>query len=99
MSYSKKDEDADQAIVKVDRTAVFQEGRHSKPFHDHPRVIIYNQPVFSITRPYPLENAGYSLPRSLSYYLRGNLSLPTKLQTSSLASQSSSKTRTLPFGR
>ena len=26
MSYSKKDEDADQAIVKVDRTAVFQEG-------------------------------------------------------------------------
>ncbi|KAF6223008.1 hypothetical protein HO133_001060 [Letharia lupina] len=27
MSYSKKDEDADQAIVKVDRTAVFQEAR------------------------------------------------------------------------
>lgn len=26
MSYGKKDEDADQAIVKVDRTAVFQEG-------------------------------------------------------------------------
>lgn len=26
MNYSKKDEDADQAIVKVDRTAVFQEG-------------------------------------------------------------------------
>lgn len=26
MSYSKKDEDGDQAIVKVDRTAVFQEG-------------------------------------------------------------------------
>lgn len=26
MSYSKKDEDANQAIVKVDRTAVFQEG-------------------------------------------------------------------------
>ena len=29
MSYSKKDEDADQAIVKVDRTAVFQEGKPS----------------------------------------------------------------------
>ena len=28
MSYSKKDEDADQAIVKVDRTAVFQEGTY-----------------------------------------------------------------------
>ncbi|MCJ1456469.1 coatomer subunit gamma [Mycoblastus sanguinarius] len=27
MSYGKKDEDADQAIVKVDRTAVFQEAR------------------------------------------------------------------------
>lgn len=27
MTYSKKDEDADQAIVKVDRTAVFQEAR------------------------------------------------------------------------
>ena len=27
MSYGKKDEDADQAIVKVDRTAVFQEGK------------------------------------------------------------------------
>ena len=26
MNYSKKDEDAEQAIVKVDRTAVFQEG-------------------------------------------------------------------------
>lgn len=26
MSYGKKDEDADQAIVKVDRVAVFQEG-------------------------------------------------------------------------
>ena len=26
MSYGKKDEDVDQAIVKVDRTAVFQEG-------------------------------------------------------------------------
>lgn len=28
MSYSKKDEDADQAIIKVDRTAVFQEGTY-----------------------------------------------------------------------
>ena len=27
MSYGKKDEDADQAIVKVDRTSVFQEGK------------------------------------------------------------------------
>lgn len=32
MSYGKKDEDADQAIVKVDRTAVFQEGIDSGPF-------------------------------------------------------------------
>jgi coatomer protein complex subunit gamma len=29
MSYGKKDEDADQAIVKVDRTSVFQEGKHT----------------------------------------------------------------------
>lgn len=27
MSYAKKDEDAEQAILKVDRTSVFQEGR------------------------------------------------------------------------
>jgi len=27
MSYSKKDEDGDQAIFKVDRTTVFQEGK------------------------------------------------------------------------
>jgi len=26
MSYGKRDEDADQAIVKVDRTSVYQEG-------------------------------------------------------------------------
>jgi coatomer protein complex subunit gamma len=26
MSYSKKDEDGDQALMKVDRTSVFQEG-------------------------------------------------------------------------
>lgn len=26
MSYGKRDEDAEQAIVKVDRTSVFQEG-------------------------------------------------------------------------
>ena len=32
MSYSKKDEDADQAIVKVDRTAVFQEGMYHLRF-------------------------------------------------------------------
>jgi hypothetical protein len=29
MSYSKKDEDADQAIMKVDRTSVFQEGQRT----------------------------------------------------------------------
>ena len=34
MSYSKKDEDADQAIVKVDRTAVFQEGLLSRPYKE-----------------------------------------------------------------
>lgn len=99
MSYSKKDEDADQAIVKVDRTAVFQEGGHSKPFHYHPKLTMYNQPVFSTTRPYPLENAGSSLPRLRSYSSRGNLSLPMKLQTSSSESQSSFKTRIPPFGR
>lgn len=41
MSYSKKDEDADQAIVKVDRTAVFQEGT------DH---ISSSGKVFSLTQ-------------------------------------------------
>lgn len=31
MSYGKKDEDADQAIVKVDRTSVYQEGLADPP--------------------------------------------------------------------
>jgi hypothetical protein len=31
MSYSKKDEDADQAIMRVDRTSVFQEGKEHTP--------------------------------------------------------------------
>jgi len=30
MSYGKRDEDADGAILKVDRTAVFQEGKLRK---------------------------------------------------------------------
>ncbi len=30
MSYGKRDEDADGAILKVDRTAVFQEGKLPK---------------------------------------------------------------------
>lgn len=37
MSYGKKDEDAEQAIVKVDRTSVFQEGLMQQdlpPMHD-----------------------------------------------------------------
>lgn len=31
MSYSKKDEDGDQALMKVDRTSVFQEGEEQQP--------------------------------------------------------------------
>ena len=31
MSYGKRDEDADGAIIKVDRTAVFQEGEFARP--------------------------------------------------------------------
>ena len=30
MNYGKKDEDADQTLLKVDRTSVFQEGRLGK---------------------------------------------------------------------
>jgi hypothetical protein len=32
MSYGKKDEDADQALLKVDRTSVYQEGE--KPHYE-----------------------------------------------------------------
>jgi coatomer protein complex subunit gamma len=31
MSYSKKDEDADTAMLRVDRTSVFQEGQRVVP--------------------------------------------------------------------
>ena len=66
MSYGKKDEDADQAIVKVDRTAVFQEGGNTQPYNSHVRLTVYHQPDFSIVHPYRLENVAYSSPRSLS---------------------------------
>ena len=65
MSYSKKDEDADQAIVKVDRTAVYQEGWNTRPFNSHVRLTVYHQPDFSTIHPYRLENVAYSSPRSL----------------------------------
>ena len=65
MSYSKKDEDADQAIVKVDRTAVFQEGGNNRPFNSHVRLTVYHQPDFSIVHLYRLGNVAYSSPRSL----------------------------------
>lgn len=31
MSYMKKDEDADQVMIKLDRTSVFQDGMHTPP--------------------------------------------------------------------
>lgn len=65
MSYSKKDEDADQAIVKVDRTAVYQEGRNTQPFNNHVRLTVYYQPDFLTIHLYRLENVAYSSPRSL----------------------------------
>lgn len=34
MSYLKKDEDADQAMIKLDRTTVFQEGKGKRT---HPK--------------------------------------------------------------
>lgn len=37
MSYSKKDEDGDAAIMKVDRTSVFQEGAHEAPLPPSPK--------------------------------------------------------------
>ena len=30
MSYAKKDEDAEQAVLKVDRTSVYQEGKFTE---------------------------------------------------------------------
>ena len=31
MSYMKKDEDADQTMIKLDRTSVFQDGKRQTP--------------------------------------------------------------------
>lgn len=52
MSYGKKDEDADQAIVKVDRTSVFQEGesdkgmgRDSSADRKHPARLFNSSPI------------------------------------------------------
>lgn len=57
MSYGKKDEDADQAIVKVDRTSVFQEGTgdpHSLTHADRTSKHAYSTPLQSL-----LEDAGF----------------------------------------
>jgi len=48
MSYGKKDEDADQAIVKVDRTAVFQEGKAYEPIVAHQRLTNIPSPFIQL---------------------------------------------------
>ncbi len=47
MSYSKKDEDADSALMRVDRTSVFQEGQ-LKPLPSISLLLTPKKLVFSI---------------------------------------------------
>jgi len=58
MSYSKKDEDGDSAIFKVDRTSVFQEGISTllSLFISSNQPL---QPVYSILHRSPHENAAF----------------------------------------
>ena len=80
MSYGKKDEDAEQAIVKVDRTSVFQEGwkgyYHSWQWqlltHEFSTVIQY-LPNFSSKMPDPShKNCSTSLYRREIPYQRSD---------------------------
>jgi hypothetical protein len=52
MSYGKKDEDAEQAILKVDRTAVFQEGGQLTLRLPLLRKLTVCQPDYSTLLPY-----------------------------------------------
>ena len=46
MSYGKKDEDADQGIVKVDRTSIYQEGRYYTSSQCTPHAdLVYSTPL------------------------------------------------------
>lgn len=55
MSYVKKDEDADQVMIKLDRTSVFQDGRIPQPVNL--LFIDRTQLDYSTPHPYHRENA------------------------------------------
>ena len=99
MSYGKKDEDADQAIVKVDRTAVFQEGN----VHHLPRIITslmgMDQLACSTTPPYPLGNVASSLQRYRSSFLLEIAFLQMKPRIFFSAYRSCSRTKTPLFAK
>lgn len=99
MSYGKKDEDADQAIVKVDRTAVFQEGESDEGMAEKAALTENIQPVCSIPRPYRLEDVGYSSPRSPFFFSQASAFPPMRPLRSSSAFRSSSRIRMLLYGR
>ena len=97
MSYGKKDEDADGAILKVDRTAVFQEGLSMPTRTDN--IVDHQQLVSSTTLPYRLGNVGYFSRRSPSYSLLGSPSPPMKPLIFSLAFPSYFKIKTPHYGK
>lgn len=98
MSYGKKDEDGDGAILKVDRTVVFQEGNSGKP-PEYAGADCKMQLAFSTTLLYHLENAVYYSPRYLCSFSPVNPFRPTRLQTSFLASPNCFKIKILRYGR
>jgi hypothetical protein len=63
MSYSKKDEDGESAIFKVDRTSVFQEGLYTELLVLSSIGLNLWQLEYSIPLLYRLANAAFSSPR------------------------------------
>ena len=99
MSYRKKDEDADQAIVKVDRTSVYQEGTASTPSTVVSLTNMHIKRGSSIHLPYHLEDVESYSPRLDSSSSPESGSLQTKLPLSSSAYPSCSKTKIPRYGK
>jgi hypothetical protein len=99
MNYSKKDEDAESAIMRVDRTSVFQEGQPCAHPLDSPFVVNTTQHDYSTPPPYSHEDAESYSQKLLFSSTRANDSLQTKPRLYSLVSRSCSRTKMPAYDR
>src|ERR1700685_2389231 len=94
MSYVKKDESADQPMMKLDRSSVFQDGIHCSPSLQCALwILILSQQDCSILPLYLLEDVEPFLPRLLCSYSLARRSQRMRPQRSFSAYPSYSKIR------